>query len=141
MADGTIPENQRSGLLELGAWLKVNGEAIYSTRPWINAAEGPTAEPDGGFSSASKFLKLEYSAKDIRYTMSKDGKTVYALTLGVPEQGEKVVLTTFSKEKIKVKSVKSLTGKKQKWEITEEGLVISPDEENVELARVFKITL
>lgn len=33
-ADGTIPEDQAEVLREVGAWLKVNGEAIYDTRPW-----------------------------------------------------------------------------------------------------------
>ena len=32
MADGTIREMQKKPLLELGAWLKVNGEAVYGTR-------------------------------------------------------------------------------------------------------------
>ena len=33
MADGTIPEIQLSRLRALEAWLKVNGEAIFNTRP------------------------------------------------------------------------------------------------------------
>lgn len=33
-ADGTIPEMQKKPLMDLGAWLKRNGEAIYGTRPW-----------------------------------------------------------------------------------------------------------
>jgi len=32
-ADGIIPEMQRERLLGLGNWLRVNGEAIYGTRP------------------------------------------------------------------------------------------------------------
>lgn len=32
MADGTIPPNQAERLETLGAWLRVNGEAIYGTR-------------------------------------------------------------------------------------------------------------
>lgn len=33
-ADGSLPENQVARLRELGDWLRVNGEAIYGTRPW-----------------------------------------------------------------------------------------------------------
>jgi len=91
MADGTIPEDQKNVLLELGDWMKVNGEAIYATRPWQTFGEGPTVEPEGGFSEHGKFLKLEYSEKDIRYTQSKDGRTVYAMTLGWP--GAEAVLS------------------------------------------------
>jgi len=34
-ADGSIPEIQKERLLGLGEWLKINGNAIYETRPWI----------------------------------------------------------------------------------------------------------
>ena len=37
--DGRIPEEMRSGLLEIGQWLKVNGEAVYNTRPFITYGE------------------------------------------------------------------------------------------------------
>jgi len=32
--DGTIPEAEQRILREIGAWLSVNGEAIYGIRPW-----------------------------------------------------------------------------------------------------------
>ncbi len=39
-ADGTIPDNQQQVLRSIGAWLHVNGDAIYGTRPWKIAEEG-----------------------------------------------------------------------------------------------------
>ena len=42
-ADGTIPPVQMSRLEALGAWLRLNEEAIYGTHPW-KRAEGETAE-------------------------------------------------------------------------------------------------
>ncbi|WP_269938054.1 alpha-L-fucosidase [Arthrobacter sp. HY1533] len=36
-ADGTVPQIYRERLLGLGAWLAINGDAIYATRPWAGA--------------------------------------------------------------------------------------------------------
>ena len=65
MADGTIPELQLERLRGLGAWLDVNGETIYGTRPWTRA-EGVTREG----------LEVRFTAK---------GEVLYAILLGWPE--------------------------------------------------------
>jgi len=41
-SDGTITDEETQVLLGAGEWLRVNGEAIYGTRPWKIAGEGPT---------------------------------------------------------------------------------------------------
>jgi hypothetical protein len=40
--------------------------------------------------------KGDYTSEDIRYTQSKDGKTIYAIALGRPNASGKMVLTSFA---------------------------------------------
>jgi alpha-L-fucosidase len=81
-SDGTIPDEAREILLEIGAWLKSNGEAIYGSRPWLVFGEGPTKVT----SSALDTDRQEYTAEDIRYTTHNG--TLYAIALGWPVAGE-----------------------------------------------------
>ncbi len=78
-ADGTIPDDQRQVLLEIGNWLASCGEAIYGTRPWVIFGEGPTRLRKGGHFVRS----VRYTVKDIRF--STRGDTLYAIFLGIPE--------------------------------------------------------
>jgi len=41
-ADGRIPVIQQQRLLDMGNWLRINGEAIYETRPWKGAEDNQT---------------------------------------------------------------------------------------------------
>jgi len=88
MADGTFPQAQKDILLAMGAWLKVFGEAIYSTRAWVKYGEGPTQMGGGGMGAP-----VEGKATDIRFTRSKDNKTLYAIGLGWPT-GNQMIITT-----------------------------------------------
>jgi len=78
--DGTIPQEAADALLGVGAWLDVNGEAIYGTRHWEIFGEGPTTV------STERFAEKAYepfTAQDVRFT--KKGDTLYAICLGWPE--------------------------------------------------------
>lgn len=141
MADGTIPQNQRKTLQGIGEWMKINGEAIYATRPWDVFGEGPTKEPGGGFGDANQFLNLKYSANDFRFTCSKDGKTVYAIMLGWPETGESVNIRSLANDKLRVTAV-SLLGCDEKidWQQTTDSLSVTlPHTKISDIAVAFKI--
>jgi alpha-L-fucosidase len=81
--DGTIDAKERLILEKIGAWLAVNGEAIYATRPWTVYGEGPSAIHPGSFQGTSV---QRLSAADIRFTRNKTGTVVYALALGWPAE-------------------------------------------------------
>jgi alpha-L-fucosidase len=74
MADGTVPVEQVTRLRAIGAWLGVNGEAIFGTRPWTRS-EGMTAD-----------------GTPVRFTASRDGGTVYATVLGALPAGSLTLL-------------------------------------------------
>ncbi|MBS1666746.1 MAG: alpha-L-fucosidase [Bacteroidetes bacterium] len=77
-SDGTITDEETATLLGTGKWLDINGEAIYGSRPWKIAGEGPTESASGSFANQEK----PFTAKDIRFTTK--GDTLYAIALGAP---------------------------------------------------------
>jgi alpha-L-fucosidase len=85
-SDGTIPEQVQQVLLDVGAWLNVNGEAIYGTRPWLAYGEGPTKVAGGSFHDTDT---ANYTAEDFRFTTK--GDTLYVIGLAWPANGGAVV--------------------------------------------------
>ena len=73
---GEIPEPQQVILKEIGAWLKVNGEAIYKTRPFEVFGQGPT---NASLELHGNSHDTGFTADDFRYT--RNGQDVYAFWL------------------------------------------------------------
>lgn len=82
--DGTIDEDEHQFLQDLSSWMRVNGEAIYGTRPFRVYGEGPS-----DLETSSDFNERRarpFTAQDIRFTTK--GETLYAIALGWPEGGQ-----------------------------------------------------
>ncbi|WP_126244286.1 alpha-L-fucosidase [Chitinophaga rhizosphaerae] len=104
--NGTIDEQERAIVEAIGAWMRVNGEAIYGTRPWMVFGEGPATEAAASIAAANfnEGKGKPFTAEDIRFT--KKGSTLYAILLGWPEGGKTLVKSLAGKGK--VSSVKLL---------------------------------
>ena len=98
-ADGTIPDEVQQVLLEVGAWLNVNGDAIYGTRPWRIYGEGPTKVAAGSFHDTDT---ANYKPEDFRFTTK--GDVLNAIGLAWPTNGEVVIhslVQTVGSERVK----------------------------------------
>jgi alpha-L-fucosidase len=132
--DGTLDEDELKILDGMAAWMPINGEAIFGTRPWKIYGEGAAKLKPGHFNEDS----LRYTAKDIRFT-TKNG-TLYALALGWPED-RKLVVRSLAAPAGKVESV-ALLGHAGDlpWSQTAEGLLVTlPEKKPCEHVFVLKI--
>jgi alpha-L-fucosidase len=80
-ADGTIPVVMEERLLQIGAWLKVNGEAIYGTSPWKvtrqwSAGDAPKIEYNKEWQTAYDVTKL---SEGIEAFFTGKGNDVFAI--------------------------------------------------------------
>jgi alpha-L-fucosidase len=82
--DGTIDEHEVAFLEGLSAWMDVNGEGIFATRPWTTFGEGPTR-------MSGREQKTAYTFEDIRFT-AKAG-TLYAFVLAWPQSRSALIKT------------------------------------------------
>lgn len=123
-ADGIIPEEQQRTLLDMGKWLRVNGEAIYGTRPFVRYGEGPKRLESSGHFVA---MSAGYNVENFRFTTK--GKNIYAIQMGWAGSEKEVLIKSLAKSKLgqtRILDV-SVVGSPEKiaWKLTEEGLVVT----------------
>ncbi len=148
--DGSIDPQSIEIMKGMGAWLKINGESIYATRKWHTPAEGPTKMiifKKGKAKKGSSGFRWDFrrvTAEDIRFTRSKDNKTLYATALGNPKNGTSTITCLAKGKKIATKEISKITlvasGEVVKWNQTNKGLEITYPTKGVsDIANAFKI--
>lgn len=108
-------------LKDMGAWMKVNGDAVYGSKAWHKWGEGNVVMPNGPLSQHQ--VDTPYTAADIRFT-EKDGK-VYAWLMAWPEDGM-VTIRSLATAAGDVTSVRLLGDEgSRKFQQTAEGLTLT----------------
>ena len=108
-ADGTYDEKEAEVLDGLEAWMTVNGESIFGTRPWQKFGEGPVADKDIAM-NAQGFNDGQYAGmdwRDIRFNQTK--KYLYATAMGWPEDGRLVIRSLAKGNTLLRKGISSVT--------------------------------
>jgi alpha-L-fucosidase len=95
--DGSIDEKERKVVEEIGAWMKVNSESIYGTRPWKIFGEGPAQQAAAALNAQgfNEGKGKPFTHEDIRFATK--GDTLYATALGWPEDG-KLIIKSLAKD-------------------------------------------
>ncbi len=137
--DGTIDEAEVKFLEEMAAWMSVNSEAIYGTRPWVVYGEGPGRSRAGQFNEGQSRAP---TARDFRFTTK--GGALYAIALGWPANGTLTVhsLARTADSPAEVTGVRLLGYRgRLAWTRDETGLVVTlPSEKPCDHAYALKIT-
>lgn len=135
--NGTLDSDEKEIIRGITAWMKVNSEAIYDTRPYQVFGEGPAMENAPALTAQgfNEGKGKPFTAADIRFTQK--GHTLYATTMGAP--GNEVLVKTLKGKPV---TGVSLLGNTEpvKWVNSAEGLRITlPANSPETVAAVFKI--
>ncbi|MBT5872780.1 MAG: alpha-L-fucosidase [Candidatus Latescibacteria bacterium] len=138
--DGTIPEEEEALLLEIGAWMQINGEAIYDSTPWKVFGEGPTRVESGEFTDTNR---NDFTSRDIRFT--RRGDTLYAILLAWPTKGEALIQSLGTDMRLYTQEIDSVRllgcNADLKWSRSSRGLRVRlPDQKPCDHVFVLKIT-
>uniref|UniRef100_A0AAG5DAL2 Putative alpha-L-fucosidase n=1 Tax=Anopheles atroparvus TaxID=41427 RepID=A0AAG5DAL2_ANOAO len=111
---GTIDPIFAERLVHMGLWLKVNGEAIYKTRPWVYQNDTITGS-------------VWYTAarQPSSPTKGTNFATVYAIVLDYPYKTNSVSLGAFSNDVRKIVQITMLGyGTALQWKPSSDGILV-----------------
>lgn len=142
---GKIPERSKKILLEIGDWLRINGEAIYATRPWKIYGYGPYENIDENIATKAGWnglVQSPFSSEDVRFTISKSGDVLYAFFLD-KAKGKKYCLSHISSVVNQISSVEMLGYRKKIcWKKKDDRIIFYfPDDAVFDKAFVLKMKL
>jgi len=82
-SSGTLDDRELKILAEVTAWTAVNGDAIFSTRPWkISGQSSSAAATPAQDTNFNESKRRELTANDVRFTKKRD--TLFAFVMGWP---------------------------------------------------------
>lgn len=154
-ADGSFHPDAVKALCEIGDWLALNGEAIYETRPFNVAAEGPTDIKDANYDVDKIQEQLDQgdaidvhsdtlTSQDFRFTQK--GGNVYAIAMGWPKDATLRIRALGKNGQGKLALVEAakltLIGSSSplSWSQEDEALIVHlPEEKPCQYAYVIKI--
>ena len=94
---GKIPPIMQERLLQMGEWLKINGESIYNTTRWKIHSQWSEGNREYKDRSGDMLLKITvdpdpgYAVKEIFYTYNANNNSLYAIFPKYPDN-KKIVL-------------------------------------------------
>jgi len=142
--DGTIDSDERAVVEEIGAWINNNGECIFGTRPWKIFGEGPAQESAAAL-TAQGFNESggkPFSSLDYRFTTK--GNTLYAISLGWPENGKALIKSLSKGNPLRpelVNRVEFLGQGNLKFEQKPEGLEVTLPDNKPELNYAYSLKI
>jgi len=134
-SEGLIPQPSIDRLMEVGAWMETNQEAIYGTSPWKVFRDGLSGNEAAKAPKASTGSPI-----DLRFTAK--GNSVYVLCLAWPEKDVVVrALGNKGAAHPAIATVRMLGSKEAiTWRQADDGLVLSvPREKPCRYVFVYQI--
>jgi alpha-L-fucosidase len=135
--NGSIDDQEMVILEEIAAWMKINAECIFDTRPWKAYGEGP-AISEAAPLAAQGFNEGKgkpFGAADMRFTTKAD--TLYAVVFGWPGDGKVTIKSLSDGNTLRpgaINKVELVGGGELRFQRNSEGLEITLPENRPALA-------